>query len=67
MIGLSCDLPAFLSRLALRFSFLVVAAGVLLLRPPLSFPAMMASLWPNWKPTRELVSHTSNDHAELCS
>lgn len=37
-------LPAFLSRFAWRFSFADLVAGVLAARPPLSLPAMEASL-----------------------
>jgi hypothetical protein len=44
--GLSIYFEACLSFLAWRFSFTDLAAGVLAARPPLSLPAMMASLRP---------------------
>ncbi len=48
---------AFLAFLACRFSLAVLAAGVLLARPPLSLPAMMAFPQPDRNASQKPLSH----------
>ncbi len=49
----------FLSFLACRFSLAVLVAGVLLARPPLSLPAMMAFPQPGRNAGQRPLSHRS--------
>lgn len=59
---------AFLSCLDCFFSLAVLAAGVFALRPPLSLPAMLASLWPRESRPGATIAHIRvNPPAELRS
>jgi hypothetical protein len=63
--GISPELSfaAFLSFLDLRFSLAVLAAGVFALRPPLSLPAMLASLRSAQRRADPTLPHVATDQA----